>query len=283
MSWNISPSYSFTSDDNLYLTVSQSYFYPNIDYTRMSAQAHDEYPENDPSNLKPEDILTYELGFKSKFNRFLNYSIAVYHMIIDDKFIFQYRQNEEDTWESMGAVNLGKTVHHGLELELDGWLTEKISYRLNYGYIHAEWDDPDAVYSSYVWEADPSDDYRDGIHIDGKTLSRTPEHKIGATISYYPIKNLLLWYNITYEDDKNVDYLERVIEPSVTTMDFKIDYKFTDLFNGVSIYGLVKNFTDEKYAYYSNSAGARNSDGTFNTSYYPRSGRYLEVGMIFNF
>ncbi|MGD9157796.1 MAG: TonB-dependent receptor [Desulfobacteraceae bacterium] len=283
VSWNISPSYSFTGDDNLYMTVSQSYFYPNIDYTRMSAEKEDDFPENDPENLKPEDIFTWELGFKNKFNRFLNYSISIYHMTINDKFIFQYRQDEEDNWDSLGAVNLGKTVHKGLELELDGWITEKLNYRLNYGYLKAEWDDPDAIYRSYIWADDPSDDEYGEVYIDGKTLYRTPKHKIGGSFSYYPVKNLTTWLNIMYVDDQYVDYLERVIQPSVTTMDFKVNYKFTNLFNGVSIYGLVKNLTDENYAYYSNSSGARNDDGTLNTTYYPYPGRYFEVGMIFNF
>ncbi len=148
-SWNISPSYSFTGKDNLYFTVSQSYFYPNIDYTRMSAQKNDDYPENDPSNLKPEDIMTYELGFKQQVNRFFNYSIAAYYMLVDDKFIFQYRYDEEDEkWNSMGAVNIGRAIHKGIEIELDGRPADWFSYRFNYGYLDAKWDDPDAVYSS---------------------------------------------------------------------------------------------------------------------------------------
>ncbi len=279
-SWNISPSYSFSGDDNLYLTVSQAYFYPNIDYTRMSAHYSEDFPGNDPSQLKPEDVRTWELGYKNKFNRNLNYSIAVYHMTTDDKFIFQY---EEETNRSQGARNLGKTVAKGLELELDGWVTEQLNYRFNYGYMDAKWDDPNAIYPSYDWSDPPGDEDRIAMHIDGKRLARAPKHKIGATLSYYPIKNLLAWVNVTYEGKKNVDYLERVIQPSSTLIDLKLDYKFDNLFKGVSIYGLVKNVVDKDYAYYSNSAGTRNSDGTLDTSYYPYPGRYFEIGMIFNF
>ena len=52
---------------------------------------------------------------------------------------------------------------------------------------------------------------------------------------------------------------------------------------GITIHGLVKNLTDENYAYYSNSAGRRNGDGTFNTGYYPYEGRYFEVGLTLDF
>lgn len=289
-SWNISPAYSFTGKDNLYFTASQSYFYPNIDYTRMSAQKKDEYRENDPSNLKPEDIRTYELGFKHQFHRCFNYSIAVFDMTVEDKFIFQYRYNEEEEdWDSLGACNLGKAVHKGLEIEVDGWPTDWLNYRLNYGYLDAEWDDPDAVYSSYIWEDDPEDDYREGIPIDGKKLYRTPENKVTATLSLYPVQGLLAWVSMTYVDDQYVDYMERVVQPSVTTVDCKLAYTFdkTDLgiisWDKLTLHGLVKNLGDQDYAYYSNSRGERNEDGTLATNYYVYPGRYYEVGVTMDF
>lgn len=289
-SWNVSPAISFTGKENLYFTASQSYFYPNIDYTRMSAQKDDEHPENDPENLKPEDVLTYELGYKHQLHRMFNYSIAFFHMTVDDKFIFQYRYDEEEAdWKSLGACNLGKAVHQGVEIELDGWLSEWCSYRLNYGYLKAEWDDPDATYSSYVWEADPADDERQGMSIDGKKLYRTPEHKVTATVSFYPVENLLAWVNLTYVDDQYVDYMERVLQPSVTTLDCKLAYTFKKIkmgsFNldGITLHGLVKNLTDKDYAYYSNSSGKRNSDGTLDTNYYIYPGRYFEIGATVDF
>ena len=289
-SWNISPAYSFTGMDNLYFTVSQSYFYPNIDYTRMSAQRHDDYPDNDPSKLKPEDILTYELGFKHQLNKYINYSIAIYHMTVNDKFIFQYRYDEEEEeWDSLGACNLGKAVHKGIEFELDGRPADWFGYRLNYGYMDATWDDPDVIYSSYVWKEDPADDYREGMSIDGHRIPRTPRHKISAALSFYPIENLTTWLNIVYVDDQYVDYLERVEQPSVTTVDFKLAYNFgkghlgSFEWQGLTLHALVKNLTDEDYAYYSNSAGARNDDGSFDTSYYPYDGRYFEVGLTWDF
>ena len=288
--WNISPSYSFTGRDNLYFTVSQSYFYPNIDYTRMAAQANDDYPENDPSNLKPEDILTYELGYKHQVNRFFNYSVAIFHMTVDDKFIFQYRYDEdEDTWDSLGAVNLGRTVHQGVEVEIDGWLTDWLSYRLNYGYLDAKWDDQEAVYSSFVWADDPADDYKTGTHIDGKALSRTPKNKVGATLAFFPTDRLTAWFNLIYVDKQYVDYLERVEQPAVTTLDCKLAYAFGKGSLGIvdwenlTLHGLVKNVTDEDYAYYSNASGERNADGTLATSYYPYPGRYFEVGLTMKF
>jgi iron complex outermembrane receptor protein len=289
-SWNISPSYSFTGRDNLYFTASQSYFYPNIDYTRMSAQKDDDHPENDPSNLKPEDIMTYEVGFKHQANRFFNYSIAAYYMEVDDKFIFQYRYDEvDDEWDSLGAVNLGRAVHKGFEIEMDGRLLEWLGYRLNYGYLDAKWDDPDVVYSSYVWEDDPADDERAGSSIDGKTLYRTPKHKGTATLSFYPTQNLTAWLSATYVDDQYVDYLERVVQPSVTTLDFKLAYKLNKgslgplRWRSLTLHGLVKNLTDENYAYYSNSTGERNDDGTLGTNYYPYPRRYFEVGLTVDF
>ena len=289
-SWHVSPAYSFSGQDNLYFTVSQSYFYPNIDYTRMSAQANDEYPENDPSNLKPEDILTYEVGFKQQLSRFFNYSIALYYMDIDDKFIFQSKFDEEGgEWNSIGAVNLGKAVHKGIEIELDGRPWHWLGYRVNYGYMNAKWDDPEAVYSSYVWADDPADDYRTGISVDGYRLSRTPEHKVTATVNLYPTSHLTAWFNLTYVDDQYVDYLERVVQPSVTTLDFKLSYTFDGgslgpvQWQDITIHGLVKNLTDEKDAYYSNSYGTRNDDGSLDTNYYPYAGRYFEIGLTMNF
>jgi iron complex outermembrane receptor protein len=289
-SWNISPSYSFTGSDNLYFTAGQSYFYPNIDYARMSAQKDDEHPENDPSNLKPEEIMTYELGFKHQLNRFFNYSIAAFYMVVNDKFIFQYRYDEEDDeWDSLGAVNLGRAVHKGFEIEMDGRLSEWFGYRLNYGYLDAKWDDPDVVYSSCVWEEDPADDYREGSSIDGKRLYRTPEHKATATLLFFPTRKLSAWLNVTYVDDQYVDYLERVIQPSVTTFDVKMAYKFNAgafgplRWKGLTLHGLVINLTDENYAYYSNARGERNDDGSLATDFYPYPGRYFEVGLTVDF
>lgn len=282
ISWNISPAYRFSERDNLYLTISQSYFYPNIDYTRMSAQKDDAYPENDPGNLKPEDILTWEIGYKHKVNRAFNYSVAVYHMMVDDKFVFQYRYDAvADDWDSLGAVNLGRTVHQGLELEVDGWITDWLNYRFNYGYLKAIWDDPDATYSSYTWEADPADDERQGMSIDGKTLYRTPEHKVSVGLTAYPVDDLITWLSVIYVDDQYVDYMERVVQPSVVTVDFKAAYKM--LQDRLTIHGLVKNLTGENYAYYSNAAGKRNSDGSLDTNYYVYPGRYFEVGLTMDF
>jgi iron complex outermembrane receptor protein len=289
-SWNVSPSYSFSNTNNLYFTVSQSYFYPNIDYTRMSAQKNDDYPENDPGNLKPEDILTYEVGFKHQFSNALNYSIAFFHMTVDDKFIFQYRYDEEEEeWDSLGACNLGRAVHQGIEIEVDGQPAEWFSYRFNYGYLDAKWDDADATYSSYVWEDDPADDYREGMSIDGNTVARTPEHKIGASVSLYPTESITAWMNLTYVSDQYTDYMERVVQPSVTTLDFKLSYSVPEErlksfgARGLTIHGLIKNLTNEKYAYYSNTTGARNDDGTLDISYYPYPGRYFEIGLSMDF
>lgn len=47
--------------------------------------------------------------------------------------------------------------------------------------------------------------------------------------------------------------------------------------------GLETNLTDEEYAYYSNSAGTRNEDGTLDTNYYVYPGRYFEVGATVDF
>ncbi len=93
------------------------------------------------------------------------------------------------------------------------------------------------------------------------------------------------WFNINYVARQYVDYLERVEQPSVTTLDFKLAYTFKSgtlgplQWQDVTIHGLVKNLTDEDYAYYSNTSGERNDDGSLATSYYPYAGRYFEVGM----
>ena len=120
--WAVAPSYHINPQANVYLSVSRSHWFPSPQYFVLA----NNYDENDPENLKPEKVTTYEMGYKHRVGRPLNIALTVYYAETDDKFSGYY--NADGDYQ--GQKNTGDAQTYGLEAEADGRLLEWLGYRL---------------------------------------------------------------------------------------------------------------------------------------------------------
>lgn len=272
LSWDIAPSYSITPDSNLYFSIGQSYWYPTVGYFTTAMEK--DYVENQPEDLKPEEYMNYELGFKHRLAKFFNYSVSLYRSNVDHKYMSCY--DDSDKWQ--GYKHVGSSIHQGVELEADGKPLEWFGYRVGFAWIDAEWDKAET--KLYTYGATPADDTYGVTDISGKKVYRVPEYEYTVGFDFYPIEKLIFSLDIHGFGEQYIDALNRHKNKAVTLLDAKLQYSIN---KNWQVYASGSNIFNVDYESIFNSSGKRYSDGTMANSYYPRDGRYLEIGATLKF
>ena len=229
-------------------------------------------PENLPQDLKPEESLTYEIGHKQRFGRWANLNVTLFYIEYKDKFAVFYDSSQSYA----GYKNTGDSEHKGVELEMDGMLTNILGYRLAGTYMKAEW--TSGRERVYTWETPTSRDFRD---LKGYQLNRVPEYKYMIGIDIFPIENVRCNVDLNVTGPYWVDYLNRIEYDEKKTVDVGIRYERERW----SIWLLAKNIFDEEIEAVYNSNGQLNTtaedialNGLYANDYYPRQGQYFELG-----
>jgi iron complex outermembrane receptor protein len=265
-SWAVAPSYHITPQANVYLSVSRNYWFPSPQYYVWA----NNYAENDPDNLKPEKVTTYEMGYKHRVARPLNIALTVYYAETDDKFSGHYNA----AGDYQGQKNTGDAKTYGLEAEADGRLLGWLGYRLSAAYIQAEWQSGQARINEH-----PSNDEL-VIDLDGMQVHGIPEWTGRLGLDFYPMKGLKASLDANYWGEYDLDYGNRVTYPSKTTFDASISYAWSKF----KVWVLGKNIFDEEIERALNSDGELTGpNGEVENSYYVQDGIYLEAGFSINF
>ena len=274
LGWDFAPSYSFTPNSNLFFSMGKSYWYPVAAYYTYAFDYGGN--ENKPEDLRPEEYMNYEIGFKHRMARYLNYSIIYYYTKIDDKFITV----RDATGSFKGYANAGTSIHQGVELEADGRPCDLLGYRLGFTTIDAEWDNASAkVYRN------PDDALSQVTDISGKKLPQVPTYEYTAGLDFYLIQGSRYGECIFSVDvhgfgKKYIDYNNNFRYGAVDLVDCKLSHTYKNF----EAYLLCSNLFDKEYEKIGNSDGRafhRMTGGT--NGYFTQDGRYIAVGASIKF
>jgi iron complex outermembrane receptor protein len=265
-SWAVAPSYHITPKANTYLSVSRNFWTPSPQYYFWA----NNYDENDPEALKPEETTTYEIGYKHQVNRSVNLALTAYFAKTEDKFSGHYNS----AGDYQGQKNTGDADTYGLEAEADGRPLEWMGYRLMAAYIQAEWQSGQARINAHPSNAEEI------IDLDGKQVHGIPLWTGRLGLDFYPIKGLKASFDANYRGEYYLDYGNRVTYPDKITLDTSISYAWSKY----KIWILGKNILDEEVERAINADGELTGPGGEpENSYYIQDGIYLEAGFSISF
>ncbi len=273
--WSIAPAYHWNPDATTYVSAGKSYWYPAPFYYESAMQYMN--PENLPEDLKPEESLTYEIGHKQRIARWANVNLTLFYIEYKDKYAVFYDSSQAYA----GYKNTGDSEHVGVELEMDGMITDFLGYRLAGTCMEAEW--TSGRERVYTWETPKSLDFRD---LDGYQLNRVPEYKYMIGIDVFPVENLKFNLDFNVTGPYYVDYLNRIEYGERCTVDFGIRYDQPSW----SVWFLGNNIFDKEIESVYNSNGQLNTsdedirlNGLYANEYHPRQGQYFEGGVTLKF
>lgn len=162
-------------------------------------------------DLKPENAISSELGYRFQKNNFLG-KVSVFNRTSEDS-IDWVKETPDGIWT---AENIGKIETNGVEVELGQQFNSFVkSYSLGYTYLDSEAKEPKNLISRYVME--------------------NLKHQFVAKLETRFFKNVT--NQLIYR------YNERVTTGSYQLLDGKLGYDFKDL----NLYVLVNNITNANY------------------------------------
>lgn len=266
-SWTVAPSYHFSPNANVYFSIGRNYWFPTPQYYYWAASYGS--PNNLPEDLKPEESITYEIGYKHQLSKSLNLALTSYYMETKDKFGSYYEGSSY-----MGQKNTGDAETYGIELEFDGRPLPWLGYRISGAWIDAQW----SRGTARIYEH-PSNT-RVEVDLDGYQVNGIPEFTSRIGLDFYPWQGLKASLDAITCGEYFLDYTNRLSYPSKTTFDASVSYSW----DRYKVWILAKNLLDEDVERAINSDGqltGRNGDPA--TAYYVLDGLYVETGISFKF
>jgi outer membrane receptor protein involved in Fe transport len=117
----------------------------------------------------PDSVINYEVGLKGSMDR-LRYNVAAFYVDWDDVQLNTATTN----WAFFAAANGDSARTSGIELELDGYITDNVRYNIGYAFVDGEvtGDAFAPVSPTYVLAAD------------GSPLIGTAEHTLNAALQF---------------------------------------------------------------------------------------------------
>lgn len=267
-SYFVAPSYHFNDQANIYVSLGRNYWFPTPRYYAWAVEKGGTL--NPVEDLKPEEVMTYEIGYKHMLYKGFNINTTLYYSEYKDKFGSVYEGSS-----SRGQGNIGDAEAKGIEIEADGRLCDFFGYRLAGAYQNIEWTSGAA--SSYLH---PTNTYVRNADIAGKQVYWVPKFSGLVGLDFFPVEGLRFSLDMNYMGKRYVDYLNRLEYPAKTTFDARISYAWENW----KIWLLGKNIFDESLEYVSNSSGKlTGANGEPSNAYYIQDGVYLEAGISFFF
>ena len=238
-SYSIAPSYHFSEKAMVYVSAGRNYWFPTPRYYAWAVERGGTL--NPVEDLEPEEVMTWELGYKHVLSQAFTINATLYYSDYKDKFGSVYEGTT-----SHGQGNIGDAEAKGIELEADGRPCSYFGYRLAAAYQDIEWTSGTA--SVYLH---PDNTRVRNADISGKQIYWVPEFSGFVGLDFYPVEGLKVSVDINYMGERYVDYLNQIEYPDKTTVDARIAYTWKHW----KVWVLGKNLFDEEIEYVSNSSG----------------------------
>lgn len=235
--------WSFLENADLKLLYGQAFRAPNF---------LELYNRNNPvvvgnPNLKPEKIETFETGLGYRLNRYLGLDLNYFYSTIDDQIVWN------TTTTPPSYANRGKSETQGIELGLNGSVSNELSWKASYAY----------------------QDPRDGIT--GRRLPYVPSHRASASLNYAPLKYVNLHSDLLWTGPRPRTAGDTRSEmPDYTTVDLAVTFK--NFFQTLEIQATIHNLFDQRYKDPDTSGAAKLVPGDF-----PREGISAFVSASYKF
>jgi len=178
-------------------------------------------------DLKPQQAVNYELGFKSQKSR-LQWNAAVFFINTGDDLVpFELAPFQGRTFYR----NAGSTHRYGLELFANTVVTRNLTLNASYTYS-------DFTYADYEAE---------GQNLEGSELPGIPKHLASLGITYQKVDGLLVQLNSTYRgalfaDDSNAT---KISDAFIT--DLSASYPIQVSGTAFTLVGGVNNLFNSSY------------------------------------
>ncbi|MDO6694186.1 TonB-dependent receptor [Aliiglaciecola sp. 3_MG-2023] len=196
--FKLNMSYDLSQETMLYGTISEG-------YRRGGANA---VPLNGSLAERPEwqqydsdKAVNYEIGVKGYLdNRKHSYSLSAFVLDWDDPQL-----STSSFWGFYTVTNGESARTQGIELELQGYLTDEIHYVLGYAYVNAE------LTADFIVPTGVSAENATRVQAsDGTRLPASPEHTLSLALDYtYEMNNGMYWITQvnTYYQSDSLNYL----------------------------------------------------------------------------
>lgn len=193
--FKVNTSFEVTDDMLAFFTWSEGF----------RAGGANQLPEVDPFGNDYSDILrfqsddaeNFEIGVKGTWNEQVNYTATA--------FWVDWTNFQSTLFSPFGIAfvdNIGGARSRGLELDMNGYLTDQLTFGVSYTYIDAETTDPFEQQSGIPATTVP----------DGTTLPGSSEHTFFGHLQYeYPLatSKLVFYTDLAYRDDTNSAFIDQ--------------------------------------------------------------------------
>ena len=173
--------YSLDDDSSVYASVTEGYKSGVFNAAGFSTIPVD-----------PEEILAYEIGYKTQRNQWSADLAAFY---------YDYSELQVNRFVGAGSVlvNAAEATIYGVDSQLGYAFNERLRADLNVAYTKSEYDDFKNA-PAYLGTGNPGDPYGTGdVDATGNDLLRTPELTANLSLNYErPFKDGLLALNSSY-------------------------------------------------------------------------------------
>ncbi|RYY76429.1 MAG: TonB-dependent receptor [Gammaproteobacteria bacterium] len=179
IAWNISPSYKLTDDFNIYASVGKGVKSGFIYFNQYVAPTDPTFE----TDVKAEETLDYELGFKSLLlNRSLQLNVNLYDTKVTDYQASWTRTDPRNDGAFVTAWgNAPKVEAKGIELESNYRLTKELDFNLGAAYNEATYESEWLVLKPEVVANNNRNDF---IDRNGKQIANVPKVVVNYGLNY---------------------------------------------------------------------------------------------------
>ncbi len=133
--FKVNASWDFNDNNMLYATYSEGYRHGGAQAVPALGQPFGEPNAEAIRTFKSDSVTNYEVGIKGT-GRNMAYTLSWFHVDWDDPQL----NTTSAFYGFYLAANGDQASTHGLEFELEGYLTDSLHYRTGYTYVEAELD-----------------------------------------------------------------------------------------------------------------------------------------------
>ncbi|MDY0144236.1 MAG: TonB-dependent receptor [Bacteroidales bacterium] len=227
--------YHVTEDTSLRTSVGKAFRAPTVsDLYRDYISSERVYAAN--PDLKPEEVISYEIGLDQKLGKNGNINITAYQSDAKD-FIYRIKPLDPTSTNFEEKTNVGEVLIRGIETEFN--------YKFN-----TQW----KVLANYTYNKSTIEKFEANTDLEGKYLTYIPKQKASATLTYEnpdigTINAGVRYEGKHYSDDLNT---ESKAYESYTLFDLKLSRKIT---KNSQFEVSVDDLFDKGYIEYYNSPG----------------------------
>ncbi len=200
--------------------------------------------------LQPVTSDSYEIGFRGDINPQHSYEIAVYHMTVEDDIVSYIDGADRKT------TNAGETTHKGIEVSLNGDLTEELKYGIAASYSKQKYEDFQYVYGYFSQALGRYT--TETRNYEGFEVAKAPRTMANAHLNYYPKSFPMASFELEWEHlgDYYTDETNTEKYSGHNLFNLRGEY---ELWTDAVLFGRVMNLFDKRYSTYtSNQVGNPN-------------------------